>query len=375
MEKNRISLYLSASIFIMAAIPLSIAFLLLDDILEDALSLSINESTQKILESYGGDLKRLRDLDPDNAGIYKEKFYQVNESLLLYRQPDQSVQVLRKTYMAYFFVLFSAVFLCSLGLSVWVSRKVATAYRKLYDRDWNKAKKIESLRHFDQWQIIAKKLAHEIKNPLTPILVMVSSLPKFYEKGDKEKFADQLKKTEMVVTEEIEKLKAMVHHFTEYSKMPDPVLKEIDVKTFIEKFVADARLAWPDIQLITRYATLDVGALQLDPVLIKQCFQNIVGNAVEANIGQPISVTVTVERNIDSIAIAIENTGASIPAEHIDKLFTLYYSTKSEKENMGLGLAIVKKILLDHGGDINCEPQTSGAKFVIQLPAIPKKAK
>ena len=275
--------------------------------------------------------------------------------------------------MTYFFIIFLAAFVFSLVFSIWVTRKVAGSYRALFDQDLDKAKKIESLRYFDQWQIIAKKLAHEIKNPLTPILVMVTSLTKFFEKGDEEKFAKQLHKTEQVVVEEVEKLRSMVHHFTQYSKMPDPVTQTVPIHTYISDFAGEASLAWPDIQLDTEFACDENLTLCFDPVLIKQCLQNIVGNAVEANAEQAISVRVTVKKQDENICIDIVNTGATIPVDQIDKLFTLYFSTKTAKENMGLGLAIVKKILLDHGGDAYCEPQESGAKFVLMLPVTNKK--
>lgn len=369
MQAKQINRYLVIAIVTLSALPLVASYVLLEEVLDSAISLAIKPQTQSILDAYRDDLKTLRKLDPDNEANYKQRFMQASDELVIYDQPKQVKQVLRDTYLTYYLVLFIVVLMLSLLVAVLFSRKVARSYRRLAQSDIDKAQRLQELSQFDQWQVIAGKLAHEINNPLTPIEMMVSNLPRSYANADSEDFKSLLDDTKAVVSEETAKLKAMVSHFSRFSKLPEPQLQPCVLAQHCDDFIRQHGSAWPcvnfDLTVASNYNNTKV---RLDHLLFNQCLLNIINNAVQANADMSLNIQLRINAdNGNTLSLSIINDGQPIKAEHRQNLFKMYFSTKQNRENMGLGLAIVKKIMLDHGGNIECLPLDNGAGFKLTL--------
>jgi nitrogen fixation/metabolism regulation signal transduction histidine kinase len=370
MKTGQINRYLVIAILTLSALPLAASYLLLEEVLDSAISLAIKPQTQALLKDYQNDLKTLRKLDPVNEAEYKQKFLKANDELVVYDQPKLIQQVLRDTYLTYYLVLFVLVLLLSLVVAVILSRKVAKSYKSLSTREIEQAQRLQELSQFDQWQVIAGKLAHEINNPLTPIEMMVSNLPRSYANSAPDAFAGLLDNTKTVVSEEVHKLKAMVSHFSRFSKLPEPSFSLHNLADYCHRFIEQHGQGWPDVRFnqVTE-AVSSKTLVKLDHLLFNQALINIVNNAVQANPQQPLKVNLTIKQTaLNQVSLVIDNNGQPIEPEHRGNLFKMYFSTKQDKENMGLGLAIVKKIMLDHGGNIECLAQDSGAAFKLTLP-------
>ena len=371
MKAKRIKRYLIVAILTLSVTPLIASYWLLQEVLNSAVGLAVKPQTGQLLEHYRDDLKHLRQLDPANEATYKKQFMAVSDELTVYQQPQLLRQVLTDTYLTYYLLLFVAFLLLALLVAVWLSRRVARAYKDLALQDIAKAQKIQALSHFDQWQVIAAKLAHEINNPLTPIEMMVTNLPRSYQTLDSDDFKHLLTDTELVVSEEVHKLKAMVSHFSRFSKLPEPLLTLHNLREQLEQFVRLQHNHWPQVELTLTFDSSEPSSetVLLDHLLFNQCLVNLINNAVQANPElKPMSVDISLMTNEQDVAISVFNQGKSIEPQHCESIFDLYYSTKADKENMGLGLCIVRKIMLDHGGDIRCEPHHEGAEFVLTLP-------
>lgn len=372
MQQKTINSYLTVSILILVALPLLASYWLLDEVLKGATSLAIKPEQQYLLESYREDLKALRRLNPDKEAEYKARFQQASDELLVYQQPELLKQILRDTWLTYYLILFICVLSFASLAAVWLSRKVARAYNKLTEKDIANAKKIQELSYFDQWQTITRKLAHEINNPLTPIEMMVSNLNRSYLRSSPENYQKTLQDTQTVVSEEVQKLKHMVRHFSRFSKLPEPELKATNLAEYCSDFVRQHQNAWEKLELTFRGST-ELGAktmVQLDPLLFNQCLHNLINNALQAN---PQLSEVNVELSLFSkasgeVGLRVFNTGKTITSDDCKLIFQIYHSSKRHEDNMGLGLPIVKKIVLDHGGNIQCTPVSSGAVFDITLP-------
>jgi nitrogen fixation/metabolism regulation signal transduction histidine kinase len=258
-----------------------------------------------------------------------------------------------------------------MAVAVWLSRQVARSYRLLVIEDVEKAKKLEALSHFDQWQVIAGKLAHEINNPLTPIEMMVSNLPRIYQNADPVDFQQSLEDTQTVVSEEVQKLKAMVSHFSQFAKLPEPLLIPQDMVAHLHNFVRQQQSSWPTVKL-TFACDLPSLTANFDHLLFNQCLVNLINNAVQANPQlNPLPISLNLELDIDGYAvITVYNHGKAISPEQRQSLFNLYYSTNNSSENMGLGLSIVRKIMLEHDGEVGCMALNYGAGFSLCLPPI-----
>ena len=371
MKNRRINLYLIGSIFALSVLPLLASYVLLDEVLQSATSMITKEQTQTILQNYRDDLKLLKTLDPDKAEVYKSRFLQTSDELIVYEKPGLLQQVLRDTYLTYYLVLFVLVLIVSLVAAVWLSQNVARSYKTLLNSDLKKAEKLQSLSHFNEWQTIAGKLAHEINNPLTPIEMMVSNLNRVYLNADPKSFKENLNETTSVVSEEVYKLKEMVSHFSQFAKLPEPVLKEANIAEYCESFITQHQNGWPVVKF-TVLIENDVKNLnvKIDHLLINQCLINIINNAVQANpTKDTLQISMSLKReNSAEISMVLFNDGVKIDNEIRKHIFKMHYSSKKSAENMGLGLAIVKKILLDHNGDIICLLLDKGAAFKINLP-------
>ena len=279
-----IKLYLTFGILMLAVLPLLASYWLLDEVLENSISLSIKPERQMLLESYRDDLKTLRELDPGNEDAYRTRFLQANDELLVYQQPELLKQVLRDTYLTYYFVLLAVVLLVTLAATIWLNQRVARAYKQLAKADVEKARKLQELSYFDQWQNIASKLAHEINNPLTPIEMMVSNLPRAYDNNSPEAFRENLLDTQTMVTEEVQKLKNMVQHFSRFSKLPEPNLQRVSLQQYCRSFVRQYQNGWRNVSFdINDLSHGKDAPVNIDHLLLNQCLINLVNNAVQAN--------------------------------------------------------------------------------------------
>jgi signal transduction histidine kinase len=387
MKNNLVRYYLIAAILTLALLPFLASYMLLNEILDSATSLVVEPSTTQMLKNYQQDLKKLRNLNPEYTEKYKEKFNNVSEQLMIFQQPNLVKKVISETYLAYYLILFAAVLIFSIIAAIYLSRKVTRSYSHMVMSNLAQEKKIQALSYFDEWQIIAGKLAHEINNPLTPIQMMVSNLSRLHEKSDRVSFAQSLNNTENVVSEEIEKLKAMVRHFNKFSKLPEPDFQYLDLLSHLTQFIEQYSPAWQSVNF-----TVDIAAnidqnqgivIKADGILLNQCFINLVNNAIQANPHiNPLEIKFSLaiqrtEHKDHWLKLIVFNQGRVIAKKERENIFKLYYSVKhtsQSSENMGLGLAIVRKIILDHKGDIQCLSSNEGAAFEVSLPLMSRNS-
>ena len=219
------------------------------------------------------------------------------------------------------------------------------------------------------WGEVARRLAHEIKNPLTPIQLSAERLQlKLAEKLDSTDAAILQRSTRTIV-QQVEAMKEMVDDFSEYAKPSKKQTVAIDLNLLIQEVLALYALK-AGVKFRAHYQS----GLQLingDPVSIRQVLHNLIKNALEA-VGIEGLIEINVHRilknNADFLEIALYDNGTGIKDDQLEKIFEPYVTTKSK--GTGLGLAIVKKIIEDHGGAIWVDTgRKVGAGFIIQLPA------
>ena len=219
------------------------------------------------------------------------------------------------------------------------------------------------------WGEVARRLAHEIKNPLTPIQLSAERLQhKLAAKLDAPD-ATMLERSTKTIIQQVEAMKEMVDDFSEYAKPSKKQTVVIDLSALVEEV-----LALYVLRLGVKFkASYEPGPLTIngDPISIRQVLHNLIKNALEA-IETHGLIEVNVRRiqknNTDFIEMTVYDDGPGIKEEQIEKIFEPYVTTKAK--GTGLGLAIVKKIIEEHGGAIWVDTsRTTGAGFIIQLPA------
>jgi signal transduction histidine kinase len=219
------------------------------------------------------------------------------------------------------------------------------------------------------WRELARKLAHELRNPLFPLQITVENLQRA-RKLDHEQFMEVFTESTATLKTELANLNSIVARFSDFSKMPAPRFERMDVNETIREVLRlfDAQFNEVGKPAITRELFLKDGLPEVDgdPELLHRAFQNVVLNAVDA---MPAGGTLTLRTcDLDGkIRVEIADTGNGLTSEESARLFTPYYTTKPQ--GTGLGLAIVQSVVSDHHGTVSISSEEGrGTTIRIDLP-------
>ncbi len=224
---------------------------------------------------------------------------------------------------------------------------------------------LEKTQRLAAWREVARRIAHEVKNPLTPIKLSAQRLKRKYSKTINEEVFDNC--TEMIV-KHVDLIRNLVNEFATFAKFPDTNLLSCRIETIIKETIALYQEGLEEVQFtITHDRNLPL--MSLDRQQMKQAFINLLDNAVAAvNKKGTITLETTYDRILNIVRVEVADNGKGISDRDKTRLFEPYFSTK--KSGMGLGLAIVNSIITDHKGMIRVQDnKPRGARFIIELPA------
>ena len=224
------------------------------------------------------------------------------------------------------------------------------------------------------WRELARRLAHELKNPLFPLQITVENL----ERAKREhpgQFEEVFRESTATLLAELANLKTIIGRFSDFAKMPMPQFETVDLNELVsavlrllEAQLTSSGVIHPEIHLDPH-----LPSIQADPEQIKRALQNLALNAMDAMPGGGTLRIQTRQYN-STVILEVSDTGQGLTKEECDRLFTPYYTTK--QHGTGLGLAIVQSVVSDHGGTISVQSLPGrGATFRIELPVThPAKA-
>jgi nitrogen fixation/metabolism regulation signal transduction histidine kinase len=267
--------------------------------------------------------------------------------------------------------------------------ELARVFNRMLGEMKDSRARIEYLQRIGAWQEMAQRLAHEIKNPLTPIQLAVQECHRKYG-GDDTGFRSLLDTTLEIVEEEVGTLRRLVGNFSSFARLPQSELREASLRDFLREcseqlghlagaerwddgaeeivIASDVEVRWEMPQEATPVA--------IDRQMLRRVMVNLVRNAVEAaraahpagDDGARGHVVVRAESTGDTVSICVEDDGAGVPDAARERIFDPYFTTKPE--GTGLGLAIVKKIVVEHNGSIHVtrSARLGGAALVLALP-------
>jgi signal transduction histidine kinase len=221
------------------------------------------------------------------------------------------------------------------------------------------------------WRELARRLAHELKNPLFPLQLTVENLQRAREQSP-EQFDEIFFESTTTLRAELENLKAIVSRFSDFAKMPPPEFESVDVNESIRSVV---KLFEPQLSAVGRppitpelYLDENIARPQADPILLRRALENLVLNSLDAMTAGG-TLTVRTSQHNGAVYMEVSDTGAGLTPEECARLFTPYYTSK--RHGTGLGLAIVQSVVSDHGGKIVVESAPgAGATFRIELPVM-----
>ena len=255
---------------------------------------------------------------------------------------------------------------------------LARAFNEMVGQIQESGERIAYLEKIGAWQEIARRLAHEIKNPLTPIQLAMQQVHQKYS-GEDPKFARMLEDARDIITEEVDGLRRLVQAFSAFAKLPDVKPEPVDINALVDDFLK-SRSEMQEMTSVQWSPLEEDVTVLLDRMMIKHVLFNLVENAVHAaeEVGTSadlqIAVTAEVDHKRGRLNLVVSDNGPGMEEQVAARVFDPYYTTKDR--GTGLGLAIVKKIILEHKGsiDVSTEPGR-GARFTITLPLAPGTAK
>jgi nitrogen fixation/metabolism regulation signal transduction histidine kinase len=225
------------------------------------------------------------------------------------------------------------------------------------------------------WKEVARRVAHEIKNPLTPISLSAEQIGRHIERLDvtlhdamlQSPSIAVIRRCSEVISGSVESMRGLVDQFASLAQFPTAMPRPADLNTIVENSLALFAGRTQKIRIVRRLAS-DLPLVLADPEGMKRALSNLVDNALEA-----MQQSLLRELRISSvllpsgmIELCVADTGAGLTDEMRERLFLPYFSTK--QRGTGLGLAIAAKIIQDHGGSIRAEKnEPAGAKFIVEL--------
>ena len=233
----------------------------------------------------------------------------------------------------------------------------------------NQQEKLLNSERHEAWSTVARKLAHEIKNPLTPIQLTIDNLRSKYLKNfddtDKNKFKNNLN----IILNQIKQIENLVNEFSDFARMPKPVIKENDLVKIILNNIKLLEKLNPSIKILLSHKN-DAINFDCDLEQINRAIFNLIKNSIESinekrlkNVDFEGIINIEITKRRAYIDIVIEDNGVGFAKQNNKELIKPYYTTK--KNGSGLGLSIVNKIITDHNGSLNLSNYTKGARVKI----------
>jgi two-component system nitrogen regulation sensor histidine kinase NtrY len=247
--------------------------------------------------------------------------------------------------------------------------ELATSFNRMTAELLTQKERLVQAERVAAWRELARRLAHELKNPLFPLQLTVENLVRAREQSP-EQFDEVFRESATTLLSELSNLKGIVGRFSEFSKMPHPQLQAVQVNEVVRGVsqLFQAQLQAPGRAPITCKLELDesLTPIAADPELLHRAVSNLLLNAMDA-MPQGGAMTLRTRGDDAKAIIEVSDTGSGLTPEECERIFTPYYTSK--RHGTGLGLAIVQSVVSDHGGRISVHSEPGhGATFLIELP-------
>jgi nitrogen fixation/metabolism regulation signal transduction histidine kinase len=224
------------------------------------------------------------------------------------------------------------------------------------------------------WREVARRIAHEVKNPLTPISLSAQRIGRQVDKACQSdsppppEIAVILKECASIITREVESVRTLVDEFSSFARFPSASPKPEDLNEVVESALAVFHGRLDKIRLKVSLAP-ELSTVKIDREQFKRVIVNLVDNSCEAMSDSPVKELLVATRpaGADAVELLVADTGSGVSPEEKERLFLPYFSTKGR--GTGLGLAIVNQIVAEHGAQIRVEDNhPMGTRFIVDIP-------
>jgi len=250
--------------------------------------------------------------------------------------------------------------------------ELATAFNRMTEQLAEQRDRAIQAERVAAWRELARRLAHELKNPLFPLQITIENLRKARKRSESE-FEEVFQESTGTLLAEVGNLKTIIGRFSDFAKMPPPNFEAVDLNEIVQNVMRlyDAQLKDKGGSKIDAQLNLAAVGLriQADGEQLRRAIGNLVLNAIDAMPHGGV-LRIASSREDGHVRLSVSDTGMGLTEEECARLFTPYYTTK--QHGTGLGLAIVQSVVSDHGGKISVVSSPgNGATFMIELPVLP----
>jgi signal transduction histidine kinase len=250
------------------------------------------------------------------------------------------------------------------------TRRMTVAFDQMLDALQTSERQRLAAERVAAWEEIAKRLAHEIKNPLSPIQLAVENLERTRRLAPAE-FDDAFAVETRTIKEEVQSLRALVDEFAQFARLPRPHLAPCDPRAVLDQTLAlyAGRIETNRVALTVEAASAPA-TIRADAEQLGRVFKNVVANSLDAMEEAPERrLTVTVRAEGGRVSFAFRDTGRGFDAEALRRVFEPYFTTRGSQGGTGLGMAIARRIAAEHGGSLQAEGASGrGATITLTLP-------
>ncbi len=251
--------------------------------------------------------------------------------------------------------------------------QLSSAFNRMTEQLSEQRERLVQAERVAAWRELARRLAHELKNPVFPLQTTVENLRRAKERGGRDQFEEVFQESTGILLSEIDNLKKIIGRFSDFARMPQPELARVNLNDLVRDIVKlfEAQFSALGRPPITPELHLEenLPIVQADATLLRRAIENLILNAMDAMPSGGVLMLRTA-REDGGVSLEVSDTGSGLTPEECERLFTPYYTTK--QHGTGLGLAIVQSVVSDHGGRISVESEAGvGTSFHIHLPAKP----
>lgn len=252
--------------------------------------------------------------------------------------------------------------------------QLAGAFNRMTEQLSEQREQLVQAERVAAWRELARRLAHELKNPLFPLQTTVENLQRAKDRSP-DQFEEVFRESTGILLAEIDNLKTIVARFSDFARMPQPELASVNINEVVRGAV---RLFEAQFSAVGRppitpefHLAEDLPPIQADAAMLHRAIENLVLNGMDAMPAGGVLMLRTSHR-AGEVDIEVSDTGTGLTPQECDRLFTPYYTTK--QHGTGLGLAVVQSVVSDHGGRVSVESESGvGTSFHIHLPARPPR--
>lgn len=359
---TKVRVYLITLLLLVGAVPFALSYLTVNELINYQSDIAQRLNLSESLSGYKNVLKEASKYNISKEAEYRTEFEKVHEKEMLLGSQKILWKNVKSSLKMTYLILFGAFTTLIVLVGFLISRIISRLYQQTHKQLQEEMIRTSYLKQFESLADVIKMMNHEIKKPLAPLELWLNQLVSSARNKD----ISAVEASVEIIQEEIGNLKMHLKAFNKFNSLPEPQIQSVEVNSYLSGlFVKFSEIY--DRAIIQYNSRLTQNNIQVDKGLFSQVVQNLIENALEANLdSEKVDINIFAYLEQDYVQVDIKNKGNQI--KDLESIFLPYFSTKDKAVNSGLGLTIAKATMIKHRGDLNALEYSRGAWFRLKIP-------